>query len=193
MILSGGRYGTITYITGGARSGKSSFAERLVEETKQKKAYVATGIPFDNEMKIRVEKHREQRGKNWTTIESYRDLKKKLETELTDEKVILLDCITNLVTNIMIIDREVDWDMISKERLEKIEQEVEKEILEILEFGKNYNGDIFIVSNELGMGLVPPYALGRHFRDICGRMNQIVAQASDTAYLLVSGLPIKLK
>lgn len=185
--------GKITYVTGGARSGKSTFAEKYVVESDLPKVYVATAIPFDNEMKLRVEKHREQRGSQWLTIEGYRGLGEKLKESVGNEKIILMDCLTNMVSNLMIMDREYDWDNISKKDLHTLEDEIRGEVEEVLEYVDQTDIELVVVSNELGMGLVPPYALGRHFRDIAGRMNQMMAERAHEAYLIVSGLPVKLK
>ncbi len=185
--------GKITYVTGGARSGKSTFAEKYVVESKLPKVYVATAIPFDNEMKLRVEKHREQRGSQWLTIEGYRGLGEKLKGSIKEEKIVLLDCLTNMVSNLMIMEREYDWDNISKEDLHSLEEDIRGEVEEILKYIDRSDIELVVVSNELGMGLVPPYALGRHFRDIAGRMNQMIAERAHEAYLIVSGLPVKLK
>lgn len=185
--------GRIIYVTGGARSGKSSFAEDHVAASKLKRVYLATSIPFDNEMKLRVEKHKEQRGENWLTIEAYKNLYEILQEKIKDEKIILLDCLTVMVTNLMIMEEERDWDNIGKDELYSIEKSIEAEIKGVFKFVKEKDLELVVVSNELGMGLVPPYALGRHFRDIAGRMNQLVAKRADEAYLVVSGLPMKLK
>lgn len=185
--------GKITYVTGGARSGKSTFAEKYVVEKNLPKVYVATAIPFDNEMKIRVEKHREQRGSKWLTIEGYRGLGEKLKESIAGEKIILMDCLTNMVSNLMIMDREYDWDNITKRELHTLEEGIRGEVEEVLEYVVESDIELVVVSNELGMGLVPPYALGRHFRDIAGRMNQMIAERANEAYLIVSGLPMKLK
>ncbi len=185
--------GKITYVTGGARSGKSTFAEKYVVESKLPKIYVATAIPFDNEMKLRVEKHREQRGSQWLTIEGYRDLGEKLRGNIGEEKIVLLDCLTNMVSNLMIMEREYDWDNISKEDLHNLEEDIREEVEAILRYIDESDIELVVVSNELGMGLVPPYALGRHFRDIAGRMNQMIAERAQEAYLIVSGLPVRLK
>ncbi|WP_372712942.1 bifunctional adenosylcobinamide kinase/adenosylcobinamide-phosphate guanylyltransferase [Ilyobacter sp.] len=185
--------GKIIYVTGGARSGKSSFAENHVAASKLKRVYLATSIPFDNEMKLRVEKHKEQRGENWLTIEAYKNLYEILKNKVSNEKIILLDCLTVMVTNLMIMEKEYDWDSIGKEELHSIEEKIQEEIKGIFDFVEEKNLELVIVSNELGMGLVPPYALGRHFRDIAGRMNQMVAEKADEAYLVVSGLPMRLK
>lgn len=185
--------GKIIYVTGGARSGKSSFAEKKVFQLNKEKIYVATAIIFDEEMKERVRLHRIQRGENWITIEGYKDVDKLLEKYKNLDGVVLLDCLTNLVTNNMIMDKELDWDNLPQEALQKIENDIKDQILSLVEFIKKSSLDMIVVSNEVGMGLVPPYALGRYFRDIGGRMNQLIGKECDEAYLIVSGLELKLK
>lgn len=186
--------GKIIYFTGGARSGKSSKAEGYIfARNYTKKIYVATGIAFDEEMKARVKKHQEQRGNNWLTIEGYKDLVEKIKPHVEAGGVILLDCLTNMVTNLMIMDKEYDWDKISVEEVEQLEKEITDTTISLIDYLKSIEMDTVVVSNELGMGLVPTYPLGRHFRDICGRINQLVAEYSDEAYLVVSGIMMKLK
>ena len=193
MAEGGVTLGKIIYITGGARSGKSSFAEKLIFDNYKEKIYLATAIPFDDEMKDRIEKHKKQRGRDWKTIENYKGLAKILKNHIEGYEVILLDCITNMVTNLMIMEEERDWDNISMKEVDKIRDRIIDEIESIIEFIKENNIDMVAVSNEVGLGLVPSTPLGRHFRDIGGKINQIVAQASDEAYLVVSGLTVKLK
>ena len=185
--------GKIIYITGGARSGKSSFAEKKVFESEKEKIYIATAISFDEEMKERVRLHKIQRGEDWITIEGYKNISNILSEYKNLNKIILLDCLTNMVTNNMIMDGDVDWDKITQESLRDIENEIKNEVQDLIDFIKDSSLDMIVVSNEVGMGLVPPYALGRYFRDIGGRMNQLVAKESDEAYLVVSGLELKLK
>lgn len=185
--------GKIIYVTGGARSGKSSFAEELIQNKYNSKIYLATAIPFDDEMKDRIEKHKKQRGRNWKTIENYKNLAKILKNHMEGYEVVLLDCITNMVTNLMIMEEEYDWDNISMKEVDKIRERVIDEIESLITFIKENDIDMVAVSNEVGLGLVPSTALGRHFRDIGGKINQIMAQASDEAYLVVSGLTLKLK
>lgn len=188
--------GRIIFFTGGARSGKSKFAEDYIKENNYKdKIYLATAIPFDDEMKDRVKKHIEQRGKNWLTIEKYKNITSALQNELTQQKydVILFDCITNMVSNLMIMDREIDWDNVSQNTVNVLENEIINEMKSILNFIRNTNIDCVFVTNELGMGLVPTYPLGRYFRDICGRINQMVANEADEAYFAVSGIKLKIK
>lgn len=187
--------GKIIFFTGGARSGKSQFAEDYIRENNyKKKIYFATAIPFDDEMKDRIKKHIKRRDESWSTVEGYRDITKKLEENFSKNfDVILFDCITNFVSNFMIMDREIDWDNVSQETINIIENEIIEEIKSFLIWIKNQKIDCIFVTNEIGMGLVPSYPLGRYFRDICGRVNQIVAKESEEAYLAVSGIKVKIK
>ena len=109
----------IIYVTGGARSGKSRFAEKLAENSKEK-LYIATAILFDDEMKARAEKHQKDRGNSWKTFEGYRSLDKVISQNSSMESI-LLDCITTMVTNIMFEDGEKDWDSMGKEEIENME------------------------------------------------------------------------
>ena len=185
--------GKIFFFSGGVRSGKSKFAEDFINENYKKKIYFATSIPFDNEMKERIRKHLARRDKTWRTIEGYRDLVSLVKNNINGEEIILFDCITNMVTNFMIMDRDVDWDKISQIEVDKIEREVLEEMNNFLSFIKKSKLDCVFVTNEIGMGLVPSYPLGRFFRDICGNVNQLVAKASDEAYIAISGLKLKIK
>jgi len=183
--------GKIIYITGGARSGKSSLAEKIALTDYDTRTYLATAIPYDHEMKDRIKKHLLQRGTEWKTVEGYRSIPKLLE-KVEQNQVVLLDCLTNMMSNLL-LDNHVDWDMVKPEEVNKMENEILIEVEELLDYIKKSESDFIIVSNELGMGLVPPYPLGRYFRDISGRVNQKVASVSDEAYLVVSGLKLKLK
>lgn len=188
--------GKIVFFTGGARSGKSKFAEEYIKSKDyQSKIYFATAIPFDNEMKDRIKKHIKQRGVAWKTIESYKNILVSLKKELDKEKydVILFDCITNMVSNMMIMDRNIDWDNVLPDVINNLEEEISNEIKEFLDFIKKTEIDCVFVTNELGMGIVPSYPLGRYFRDICGKINQMVAEKSDEAYFAVSGIKLKIK
>lgn len=186
--------GKLIYFTGGARSGKSEYAEKYVEvRNYTKKIYIATAIPFDNEMKLRIKKHQDQRKGEWTTIEAYKDLKNKIETHREAGGVILLDCLTNLVSNLMLLDEKLDWDNLSNEEFLYLEDKIVQEIISLLKYLEKIDMDTVIVSNELGLGVVPAYPLGRYFRDICGRINKIVAEYSKEAYFIVSGIAMKIK
>lgn len=187
--------GEIIYITGGARSGKSTFGENYigVNRGERKKIYIATAYVYDDEMRIRVEKHREQRGEGWQTVEKYKNLSEELEKTEGDEKIILLDCITNLVTNFMLEDPDLEWEKIEKERLSAMEASVMEEMKSLVQYIRKNGHILVLVSNEVGMGIVPDNPLARYFRDIAGRVNQYCAGEADKAYLIVSGLKVKLK
>ncbi len=185
--------GKLIYISGGARSGKSGFAEEYMDEKYKKKIYLATGIAFDEEMKDKIFKHKRKRGKNWKTIENYKNIPALLKEHIEGYDAILLDCLTNMVSNLMIIDNDRDWEKITMEELSKIKERMTKDINEILDFVKENDIDMIIVSNELGMGLVPDNYLGRYFREIAGKINQIAAKKSEEAYFVVSGIPMRLK
>ena len=183
--------GKIIYITGGARSGKSTLAENIALNNYKTRTYLATAIPYDDEMVDRIDKHLTQRGKNWETIEGYKDISKLLEDKMGSD-VVLLDCLTNMVSNLL-LDNHVDWDMVTPSEVNEMEDKIMLEIDNLLACINSHRGDFIIVSNELGMGLVPPYPLGRYFRDISGRINQRVAEESHEAYMVVSGLKVRLK
>lgn len=188
--------GKLIYVTGGARSGKSLLAENIVGEYSQyKKVYLATSIPFDSEMQDRVKKHREQRGPNWLTIEAYKDLDLELEKKIcsSEKHVILLDCLTYMVNNLMFDTKDIDWDNVSQDRVNEVEKEIKKEVMKILNYLSKTDNILVVVSNEVGMGLVPEYPLGRFYRDIAGRMNQLMGKEATEAYLVVSGIKVKLK
>ena len=183
--------GKIIYITGGARSGKSTLAEKIAMEEYQSRTYLATAIPYDNEMKDRIEKHLIQRGDKWQTVEGYKNIGELLEKN-EETEVILLDCLTNMVSNLL-LSNHVDWDMVTPKEVNEMEREIMSEIDNLLDYINDHRSDFIIVSNELGLGLVPPYPLGRYFRDISGRINQKVASRSQEAYMVVSGIKMKLK
>lgn len=188
---TGGAMGKIIYITGGARSGKSTLAENIALNNYKTRTYLATAIPYDDEMVDRIDKHLVQRGENWETIEGYKNISKLLEDKMESD-VVLLDCLTNMVSNLL-LDNHVDWDMVTPSEVNEMEDKIILEIDNLLACINSHRGDFIIVSNELGMGLVPPYPLGRYFRDISGRINQRIASESHEAYMVVSGLKIRLK
>ena len=190
----------IIYVTGGAKSGKSKFAEDLLlslNDGKQKNVYLATSVVFDEEMQKKVELHKARRKDNWITVESYKNFSQSLEEVMNENKKnkknnMLVDCLTNMISNIIFENEEIDWEKPKKNQLEKCDENVEKEVQNLCEIFKNFE-NVVIVSNEVGMGLVPAYPLGRYFREIAGKMNQFVAEKADEAYFVVSGIPMKIK
>ena len=184
--------GKLILVTGGARSGKSSFAEEIAKKFEGDILYVATCIPVDDEMRCRIQKHKEQRPKNWETVEAYKDLNLHLESKLIHKSAVLLDCITIMVTNIM-LDECRDIDNIGTDEAAEMENRVRHEIEKLIEFANKSKASFIIVTNEVGMGVVPEYPSGRVFRDIAGRANQMLARAADEVHLCVSGIPVRIK
>ncbi len=177
-------------ITGGARSGKSAFAEKLAGKEK-KVLYIATAVPFDDEMRERVEKHRMRRPENWDTHEGYCALDKVIYKKSSDYDCILVDCATILVTNLL-------FDAMGEEDAEVYDfEKASRGILEEMERIAFACGEaqctVIFVTNEIGMGVVPENRLSRHFRDIAGSANQILARQAEEVYFVVSGIPLKMK
>ncbi|SHJ84461.1 bifunctional adenosylcobinamide kinase/adenosylcobinamide-phosphate guanylyltransferase [Paramaledivibacter caminithermalis] len=183
----------IILITGGARSGKSSFAEKLAADLSNKIAYIATAIPFDEGMKDRIKKHRESRPRSWTTFEIYKDIYKHIEKISQEHDTILLDCVTILVTNLMFDNHEIDWDVITRKKIDEIEKEIKEQVELLIKIVRDIKLNCILVTNELGMGIVPENRLSRIFRDIAGRINQFIASKADEVYFTVSGIPVKIK
>jgi len=171
----------IIFVTGGTRSGKSAFAVKEAGKLSGKKAYIATTEVLDEEMKVRVDKHRKERGSKWQTIEEPLKISELIK-QITDKySVIVLDCLTLWLSNLMLSGI-------------KIENEFDKlaETLKQLKLS-TLNSQLFIISNEVGMGIVPENKLARQFRDLAGTLNQKVAEISDGVYMVASGIPIKIK
>lgn len=183
--------GYLIFVTGGARSGKSTFAEKLAKEELTSVVYIATAIPFDDGMKDRIARHQEQRPALWETIEQYKNFETmKEDPAFKKAEIVLFDCLTVMVTNNM-LDFPVDYDTCSMEKVSEVEEAIKIEVETLLDVCKEKT--LIVVSNEVGLGLVPAYKLGSYFRDIAGRMNQLVASRADEAYFTVSGIPMKLK
>ncbi|MBU5678080.1 bifunctional adenosylcobinamide kinase/adenosylcobinamide-phosphate guanylyltransferase [Alkaliphilus sp. MSJ-5] len=180
-------------ITGGARSGKSTLAEKKALELGENVVYIATAIAFDEGMKDRIKKHRLDRPKNWATVERYKDFSAIVEDEsFKASDLILLDCMTLMVTNLM-LESNLDFDNCSMEEVDRLEKDIFKEVDELLNIIMDNNKTAIIVTNEVGMGLVPSYRMGNIFRDIAGRVNQYIANKSKEVYFTVSGIEIKIK
>ncbi len=170
--------GKIVLILGGARSGKSTYALELAKRHKRV-ALVATCQALDKEMAERIRKHRLLRPKSWTTFEEPKDLAPLLQKIGDGFDCVLIDCLTLLVSNLIL----------SRHNEETILKKVE-EVLRIL---KKKKAQIIMVSNEVGLGLVPTHKLGRAFRDIAGKVNQMVARQANAVFFIISGIPAKIK
>lgn len=184
--------GRIIMVTGGTRSGKSTFAEKTASGFGDKVLYIATSVAFDDEMKERVKKHKEQRPSGWFTLEAYKGLDRCLDTVGKDFDAALLDCLTLMVSNLM-LEKDMDWENMTVDEINKVEAVVAKEVDKLLDAALESGFPFVIVTNELGMGVVPSTVLGRAVRDIGGRANQKLAQVADEVYLCVSGIPVRIK
>ena len=179
-------------VTGGARSGKSTFAEGIAKECGHNVLYVATSKPIDDEMKQRIAKHKAQRPSEWETLEEYKDLDFAISQHIQGKEAVLLDCITIMITNLM-FDETYEWDSLTRDEVQEIENSIQHQIERLISLSKMSEVTFVIVTNELGLGIVPATALSRDFRDIAGRMNQLIARAADEVYFCVSGIPMKIK
>jgi adenosylcobinamide kinase/adenosylcobinamide-phosphate guanylyltransferase len=184
--------GKLILVTGGARSGKSTFAEETIGDIGENILYIATATPCDEEMELRIQRHRQHRPQKWETVEAYRDMDVHLKGRLPGKDAVLLDCITVMVSNLM-LERDMDWEGISADEIDKVEEMVREEIEKLIEVVKSTDVPFVVVTNELGMGVVPPTELGRAIRDIGGRVNQMLAGVADKVYLCVSGIPVQIK
>jgi adenosylcobinamide kinase/adenosylcobinamide-phosphate guanylyltransferase len=190
--------GKLILILGGARSGKSTYAEELARQSgRDAVLYVATSEIKDEEMRQRVEKHRAARPQAWRTVEAPSDLGTKIAQGLKDEKVVLIDCLTLYVSNTLLEDTAPVEDAFDPPSSDPFDPEIEgrlmKEMETLVENHQQTRVDTIIVSNEVGLGLVPPYELGRAYRDLLGRANQYLASKADEVYFLVAGIPMKVK
>jgi len=180
--------GDLTLITGGARSGKSQFAESLALGAAQPVTYIATLEPLDDEMRDRVARHRERRPASWRTVEATTDLAEAARTA-DDSDTILLDCIAVWTSNRLLALRD---DAPTPAALAALETTLAGEVRALLDVVAARSGPAIIVTNEVGDGLVPAYALGRAYRDLLGRVNQQVSRAAARAYLVVAGRALAL-
>jgi|YNPBryunderm2012_1023409.scaffolds.fasta_scaffold02167_2 adenosylcobinamide kinase/adenosylcobinamide-phosphate guanylyltransferase len=167
---------SLIFILGGVRSGKSSFALSLAGD-RDTVTFVATALPLDEEMKSRIENHKKERPSHWKTIEEPIDLLSVIK-RLTDAGVIILDCLTIWVSNLL-------------------ERYTDEEILEMAEdiasYSRGIRSDVIAISNEVGLGIVPEYPLGRRYRDLLGKVNQIFARYSNKTFFMIAGIPLEVK
>ena len=179
--------GELVLILGGARSGKSSYAQRLAQELGGDRVlFVATAEAKDEEMRARIDEHRQRRAAGWRTVEAPVQTGKAIAAAPKDARVVLVDCMTLLVSNIMLsLGDEPDAS--------EAEAAVIREVDEIIELCVGATAAFVVVSNEVGLGLVPGNPLGRLYRDLLGRANQLLAAGADRVYWMVAGLPVELK
>jgi len=181
----------LVLILGGARSGKSTYAEELAARLGERVLYVATAEALDGEMQARVLSHRARRPESWQTLEAPLRVGEALEAHTPDPgaDLILLDCLTLLVSNVILSggpdapEPEADTAWLS----------IQAELDALLAAHRRLAVPLIIVSNEVGLGVVPPYSLGRTYRDCLGWANQALARAADRVILMVAGLPVDAK
>ena len=175
----------ITLVTGGCRSGKSSHARRCAAETDNEVVFIATCPRLDDEMDLRIEKHRQERPSlGWSTVEEELDLAGAVAS-CADGDTILVDCLTLWVNNLLHVARREDQPV--------TEDDLEAACQLLLKTCRDRSGRVVLVTNEVGLGIAPGNELARLYRDLVGRCNQVVAAAADRVVLMVSGLPLSLK
>jgi adenosylcobinamide kinase/adenosylcobinamide-phosphate guanylyltransferase len=166
----------VMLVLGGARSGKSRYAETFVESVGAGAIYLATGEPRDAEMRDRIRRHRERRGARWTTLEEPLDIVARIADEARAERPMLVDCLTLWLANLLEAGRDVERE--SDGLVDALARRV---------------GPTVLVANEVGLGIVPENGLARRFRDHAGRLNQAVAARADRVVFMAAGLPLTLK
>jgi adenosylcobinamide kinase/adenosylcobinamide-phosphate guanylyltransferase len=186
----------ITFIIGGARSGKSAFALKEAMMVEGRKAYIATAEALDEEMRERIEKHKAERGSDWETREVPLKISEVLLSMKDTYGVVLLDCLTIWLSNILIRTQSTEprTQTIEKGTENKETQRAEEDIQELIAVLKGSGlCALYIVSNEVGSGIVPENKLARRFRDLAGTLNRKVAEIADEVYLVTAGIPVKIK
>ena len=166
----------VTLILGGARSGKSVFGERMIAASGLDPIYVATGQVHDDEMRARIDRHKARRGPDWTTVEEPDDLEGALKREALPGRAVLVDCLTLWVTNLMMAEADI------AARAESLCAAL-----------RDIESPVVLVSNEVGLGIVPDNAMARDFRDHAGRLHQDIAALANSVYFIAAGLPLKMK
>ena len=177
--LTPGKAEGLIFVTGGCRSGKSQFALDFANRHFRKKLYLATCEALDEEMAKRIEDHKKRRGSDWQTVEEPIRIAEAIRQHENDVEVILLDCITLWLSNLLM--------------RQKSDHAIMEDVSRLMDTAKKGQPSLIFVSNEAGMGLVPVEPLGRRFRDLSGTVNQKMAEVADRVVFMVSGIPIFLK
>lgn len=183
--------GKIVLVTGGARSGKSTFAEKLVAESGKKIAYIATSQIFDEEMRFRVALHRKRRPVDWQTYEAPFDAQRAIEAAAQQHDAILFDCITIYLSNILCQLEEQKLD--KPEQIYQLTRQKISQLITAAEEAAAQGAVVVFVTNEVGAGIVPENKLSRLYRDISGLANQQLAKAAADVYAVIAGIPVNIK
>lgn len=179
--------GKLTFILGGARSGKSAYAQQLAEKRDGRVTFVATATAGDEEMRARIARHRSERPAAWSTREIPHGIAAALQTAALQADIVLLDCITMLVSNLLFLDGADEPD--ESAAMLRVDTEIDG-LLALIE---NDSAEWIVVSNEVGLGLVPPTPLGRIYRDLLGRANQVLAARAEKVIWMVAGIPVPIE
>jgi adenosylcobinamide kinase/adenosylcobinamide-phosphate guanylyltransferase len=187
----------IWMITGGGRSGKSAYAEKIAAEFCKEDCpgvlYIATGVATDEEMEERIAHHKRTRPEKWVTWEENQEFSGiGDEFNPDDFQVVMLDCVGNMVMGIL-YEQINDPDSFSGKDFDEVERIAIEEIGILYEYARRHGMRLIFVTNEIGMGVIPPTKYSRYFRDSLGRINKYIAEISDRAVLMVAGLPLELK
>ncbi len=166
----------VTLIIGGAKSGKSAFALSLAEAVDGKRAFVATAQPLDDEMAVKIERHRAERSNKWDTFEEPLNIATLIRELAASYRVILIDCLTLWISNLLMAKRDFAY-----------EQDA------LLGSLRGLTASVFVVTNEIGLGIVPENRLARQFRDYAGTLNKAVAEVAKDVYFVTAGIPVKIK
>ncbi len=185
--------GRVVLILGGARSGKSTMAERMAREMGGRVTYLATAQPLDEEMRQRIENHRSSRPQEWRTVEEPLELANAVAKAAADSDVLLVDCLTLWISNqlcrIEAPESTPEWHA----ALEDLAVQLEGSVAQLLEGVRSSEATALVVSNEVGLGLVPPTPLGRAYRDLLGMVNRRIAAEAEQVLLMVAGLAVDMK
>lgn len=179
----------ITLIMGGARSGKSRLAQEMAAQAKSV-LFVATAAAGDESMRLRIEKHQAERPACWRTLEVRQHIGDKIDIAYQNEELVLIDCITLLVSNLLCQYTNEQFASFGEAELEK---QVIEEITALQECLETLPTSFIIVSNEVGLDIVPDNRLGRLYRDFLGRANQTLARSADEVYFMIAGIPLRVK
>jgi len=179
--------GRLILILGGARSGKSTHGQRLAKAHGGKVVFIATAEAQDDEMRDRIAAHKSERPLDWLTLEIPYGVAETFTRLASPADVVLLDCMTLLVSNLLLLENDID-----QPDAEKAEQRLDVEIQALLAAIPSSRADWIVVSNEVGLGLVPPYPAGRVYRDLLGHANQRLAAGADEVYWMVAGIPVPI-
>ncbi len=177
-------------IIGGARSGKSRFAQEIAQKSGEPVIFVATAVAGDEEMRHRIEEHKRARPADWSTLEVTSRIGSQISQKIGEARVVIIDCITLLVTNIF---SQYSHQTGKRINVSLIERELLAEIDELVDCVNRVDASFIIVTNEVGLGLVPANRMGRVYRDSLGKANQVLAKHADKIYLMVAGVPVRVE